>query len=137
MTPGPPRMRELTVLLALGALLPLAACGGDDDTGDSTPAEAAVKITAAADGNFAFEETKVTTNAGSTTFEFENPASVKHDVCLERNGAKVSCSPVITEDTTFGTVELEAGKYTYYCSVDGHREAGMEGTLTVKEKERG
>ena len=29
-------------------------------------------------------------------------------------------------------VTLAAGTYTYYCSVPGHREAGMQGTLTIK-----
>ena len=39
---------------------------------------------------------------------------------------------MISEDTATAVGELEAGDYTFYCSVDGHRDAGMEGTLTVK-----
>jgi uncharacterized cupredoxin-like copper-binding protein len=38
----------------------------------------------------------------------------------------------ISEDTTTATASLEAGSYVFYCTVDSHREAGMEGTLTVE-----
>ncbi len=44
----------------------------------------------------------------------------------------VGGTDVITDDTTTATVELEAGDYTFYCSVPGHQDGGMEGDLTVE-----
>ena len=71
--------------------------------------------------------------AGPTTFEFANPASLGHDFCLEQDGSEVGCTELVTDgDSSTLDADLESGEYTYYCSVAGHREGGMEGTLTVE-----
>jgi plastocyanin len=145
-------MRKLVFLMALALLAPvaLAACGGDGD--DETTAVQTTepttqagggggggggggKINLSADpgGALAYEETSLSGQAGSNTIEFDNPAPVGHDVCVEDASAKkLGCSDVITDSQTSLTVDLKPGTYAYYCSVDAHRAGGMEGTLTVK-----
>jgi plastocyanin len=141
-------MKKLVLLFALLALVPfsLAACGGDDETTSSSTAEETtstetdtggdtggetVAVSAAADGSLAYDQTELSAAAGSATFEFDNPASIGHDFCLESDGSEVGCTDVVSGDSSTLDADLEAGEYTYYCSVDGHRDAGMEGTLTV------
>ena len=41
-------------------------------------------------------------------------------------------SETITEGSTELSVALDAGAYEFYCAIPGHREGGMEGTLTVE-----
>jgi plastocyanin len=137
-------MKKLGLLLSILALAAfgLAACGGDDDEGDATEAEtttettaegASVSLTANPDGELAYEETTLTAPAGAVTIEFDNPASIGHDVVVEdADGNELAATEVITDDSATAVGEFEAGEYTYYCSVDAHREAGMEGTLTVE-----
>jgi plastocyanin len=143
-------MRKLTVLILLALLAPaaLAACGGGDDettpveTTDTTTTQAGgggggggggtISLSADPSGALAFEETSLSGQAGSNTIDFDNPAPLAHDVCVEDSSAKeLGCSDEITDDKTTLTVDLKAGSYTYFCSVDAHRAAGMEGTLTV------
>ena len=136
-----------SALFALAAL-GLAACGGSDDS-SSTVAEstssttasggssggggATVKFEADPSGALAYTQTDVSAPAGSDTIEFDNPASLGHDVVIEDSGGnEVARTDVITGTTTTTNADLKAGTYTFFCSVDGHREAGMEGTLTVK-----
>ena len=81
----------------------------------------------------AYVETDVSAKAGNDTIEFDNPSSTGHDVVIEdESGGEVAKTDVITDSTTTTTADLQPGTYTFYCSVPGHREAGMEGTLTVK-----
>ena len=141
-------MRKLVLLVALAILAPLtlAACGGDDNnettsvetTQTTTPAGGGgggetISLSADPSGALAFEQTSLSAQAGNDTIDFDNPAPVGHDVCVEdSSGSELGCSNVISEDKTSLTVDLKPGTYAYFCSVDAHRAGGMEGTLTVK-----
>jgi len=87
---------------------------------------------AASPNELAFDTTSLTTKVGEVTIDFENPAALEHDVKIEQNGKQIGGTETIRESKTTATVELSPGTYTFYCSVPGHREAGMEGTLVVK-----
>lgn len=139
------------VVLAFAMLLAafaLAACGGgDDDTTaaeSSAPAEApaedggagdakALKFEADPNGELAFTSDTATSGPGEVTVDFNNPSTVPHNVEIESAGGEVVAeTEVITGSSESVTAELEPGSYTFFCEVAGHREAGMEGTLTVK-----
>jgi plastocyanin len=136
-------MKKLVPLIASLAIAPfaLAACGGDDSestsadtSADVNPSTEAVDLSAAPDGSLAYEEDSLESAPGTLTVNFTNPAPIAHDVCLEdSSGEEMGCSELIADgDTDVAEFEVEDGDYTYYCSVAGHREGGMEGTLTVK-----
>lgn len=147
-------MKKLAALLVLAlASVALVACGGDDD---DSPATTTTEAPAAAEGGenagggeggggatlafeadpsgeLAYTSTAETAAAGKVTIDFKNPQGLSHDVAIEGSGGEtVGKTDVIGEGETSATVNLKPGKYTFYCSVPGHREAGMEGTLTVE-----
>lgn len=150
-------MKKTAVALVLVlAALGLAACGSDDgssDTGTTTETTAesgtngdgseaegksagsagAIAFEADPAGGLAYTSDKATAKAGKVTIDFTNPQPLQHDVAIEdKNGETIAKTDVIAEGSDSTTAELEAGEYTFYCTVPGHREGGMEGTLTVK-----
>ena len=70
--------------------------------------------------------------AGQLTVNSVNESSVDHDIALEGNGVNAKGKIVRDGGTSTFDVDLQSGDYTFYCSVDAHRQAGMQGTLTVK-----
>ena len=79
-----------------------------------------------------YEQKSVTAKPGKVTIDFTNKSPLGHDVVLINSANKIlGQTPVIDHKSASFTVTLTAGKYTYYCSVPGHRQAGMVGTLTV------
>jgi len=148
-------MKKLAPLFALLlAALALAACGGGSDTTgeESAPApettqeaegekeaeggtagSAAVDIEADPSGQLAFTSDSASAKAGKVTVNFTNTSPVPHDVRIESSGGEeLGGTEVISESSESATVDLKPGEYTYFCSIPGHRQAGMEGTLTVK-----
>jgi plastocyanin len=80
----------------------------------------------------AFDKTKLTAKPGKVTIDFKNPAPIEHDVAIEKEGQEIAASELITEGETSVSTELKPGTYTFLCTVPGHAEAGMKGTLLVK-----
>lgn len=137
-------MKKATVLAALLASLALIACGGgDDDDGGGGGAAATgggggdgggqtLKIGADPGGALEFDIEEATAQAGNLTIEFTNPSSLQHDVVVEQDGNELGRTPLVSEGTETATIKLKPGEYRFYCSVPGHAEGGMEGTLTVE-----
>jgi plastocyanin len=137
------RYTRVTMLLLVALTLGLAACGGDDEegaTGGATTAAtgggggggggSTLQLAAATPGP-AFDKTSLEASAGEVTIEFTNDTGFPHNVTVEGPGVEDEATDTITEGDASVTISAEAGEYTYYCSVDGHRDAGMEGTLVV------
>jgi len=151
-------MRALSLILLLCAFaIPIAGCGDDDDdggggggadTGASTAAETeaeteaedtgggggaaqTLKISADPGGALKFDKSSLTAKAGKVTIEMDNPSDLPHAVEIEGNGVEVAGDTVTKDGVSKATADLKAGDYEFYCPVGNHKDAGMEGTLTV------
>jgi plastocyanin len=81
----------------------------------------------------AYDKTSLSSRPGKVTIDFTNPAALEHDVAIEgAEGKELAVSETIAKSKTSVSAELAPGSYHFFCTVPGHREAGMEGTLTVK-----
>jgi plastocyanin len=108
-----------------------AETGGAADTGGGSGGET-LQLAADPSGALKFDPTSLEATAGQVTIDFTNDSSVPHNVTIEGNGIEEVASDTVTGDKSSVSADLPAGTYTFYCSVDGHKAAGMEGTLTVK-----
>lgn len=150
-------MKKVAVAFALIlAAFALAACGSSSDNSSSTSAETTTESqteTGEAKGNeaeggtagsaaaldieaaegLAYTSDTATAKAGKVTVNFTNSQPLTHDVAIEDSAGKtIGQTELIAEGSDSTVVDLKPGEYTFYCTVPGHREAGMEGTLTVK-----
>jgi plastocyanin len=80
----------------------------------------------------AFDTTTLDSKAGEVTIDFTNPSALEHNVAIEQGGKVLAESETISEGKTTVSAQLKPGTYTFLCTIPGHAEAGMEGTLTVK-----
>jgi plastocyanin len=130
------KRRTGAALFAVAMTVGFTACGGGGDDGGGAkayvepkgPSTETISIVAQ---NFSFTPDHPTANAGIATIKLSAKSGI-HDFVfdgaypgfiLEADGGGSSESKKI---------DLQPGKYTFYCSITGHRAQGMEGTLTVK-----
>ena len=92
---------------------------------------ATLQVAADPSGQLKFEQSTLQAKAGQVQIVFDNPSPIDHDVTIAQGSKKLGGTKTVAEGKITATVALKPGTYTFYCSVDGHRQAGMEGKLTV------
>jgi plastocyanin len=140
-------MKRTVGLAAALALVALAGCGGDArDEPEPTPQPAQVAdprgepaapaggTTVEADpgGAPVFRPEELRAEAGRVALELVNLSATPHALCVESaEQGGLGCTGTFSGDRSTLKLRLEAGRYTFFCSVAGHRDAGMEGTLVI------
>jgi plastocyanin len=85
------------------------------------------------EGQLKYEQSTLTANAGKVSIDMTNMSPLMHNVTVESSShAILGATPTFNGGSKTVTLELKPGTYKFFCSVPGHRAAGMEGTLTVK-----
>ena len=99
----------------------------------SSPAAKATSVPLATDpgGQLAFDTKTLTAKAGTVSIVMANMSPVEHNVTVAEGSKVLGATPTFVGGSKTLTLKLKPGKYVFYCSVPGHRQAGMEGTLTV------
>ncbi|MBV9213538.1 MAG: cupredoxin domain-containing protein [Actinobacteria bacterium] len=93
---------------------------------------AQLKLSADPSGALKFTTSSLTAKSGKVTITMSNPSSIPHAIAVEGSGIDKKGKVAGQGGSSMITVALKPGTYTFYCPVDGHRQAGMKGTLTVK-----
>ena len=118
--PGKDEGKLLTAVPAAGAGKPVEAKNGK------------LEIPADPNGQLAYITKKATAPAGKLEIDSKNDASIPHDIAIEGNGVNEKGKTVQDGATSTISASLKPGTYKFFCTVPGHREGGMEGTLTVR-----
>jgi plastocyanin len=139
------------------AALALAGCGGSSSSSSSSSAASAASATSSGasssaatggatatggpqsiaanpSGTLAYTKKTLTAKAGTVRIVFTNHSPLSHNLTIQKgtNGAILGATPTFQGATKVLSLKLAPGTYTFFCSVPGHRMAGMVGTLTVK-----
>jgi plastocyanin len=109
-----------------------SSSGGGQSAAPSGPATNQIKVSADPSGQLAYQQKTLVAKAGKDTIDFDNSSPTPHDVVIAQGSKEVGQTKVVMGKKVTASVTLKPGKYTFFCSVDSHRQAGMEGTLTVK-----
>jgi cytochrome c oxidase subunit II len=138
-------VRTLLIATAILGLGLLAGCGDDDATtsdtgqdgggdhdehGDSSDVADDARTVEVTASSFEFDPAEIRVEAGEDVAVALTSDDTLHDFTIDELDAHVAADAGETAEGGFRAEE--AGEFTYYCSVDGHREAGMEGTLVVE-----
>jgi plastocyanin len=139
----PTKTQELAPIPVASAPVPAGSSTAPSETTvrTSTPAPASapaagkagtsLALAANPSGLLAYNTKQLSAKAGTVTITMANMSPVEHNVTVAEGSKVLGATPTFVGATKTLTLKLKPGKYTFYCSVPGHRQAGMEGTLNV------
>jgi plastocyanin len=101
--------------------------GGTPATGET------LDVTSPADGSLTYQPNGLQAQPGNVTVTYKNPSQVPHSIAVATSNGNVlgEVQPFTNSSESVHLANLAPGKYVFYCTVPGHREAGMQGDLTV------
>jgi plastocyanin len=100
-----------------------------EQTTTQAPGASKVAVTAV---DFRFELPSKTVSAGEQTFELENKGKVPHNLFVKGPGVGNKGTKTIQPGEKVDlTVTLKKGHYELYCAVPGHKQLGMDETITA------
>ena len=127
-------IRPTVVVLTMLAAVAIAACGDDGGGGGSgyqEPKGPAQETITVKGGNFFFDPSNIEAPAGISALTLESEGGL-HDLVFDNGKVPNFRLEASSGQSDELKVDLEPGEYTIYCDIPGHREGGMEGTITVR-----
>jgi plastocyanin len=136
-SPGRARLIMLTSFALMAAVMTTAVvtAGGEREgeaAGPKPAGASGLQLTADPKGRLAYDKKQATVKAGKVALALVNRSSLPHNVTIAKGSNVIAQTKTITGATTRTNANLRPGDYVFYCSVDEHRQGGMQGRLTVK-----
>ncbi len=136
-------MAITAVLVLVAVSMAVATSGGSTEKATAEPvtkggeapsgsASSSVKDEADPEGQLRFATRELSAKAGTVTIDFANASPLPHNITIAHGTTVLGATPTFQGGTKTLTLKLAPGTYVFYCSVPGHRAAGMEGKLTVQ-----
>lgn len=97
----------------------------------TTATTQAVQKVAVSETEFKITLDPSSVSAGRVSFDVANVGKIPHDFVIKGNGVDEKTSTLAAGDSATLTVDLKPGTYDVYCSIPGHKEAGMDVKLSI------
>jgi plastocyanin len=130
-TPTPSTPAAPTPTASTPTTSPKATTGTPIPPSSPAATTTTLKLAANPAGQLSYNVKRLSAKAGKVTIDFANASPIEHDVTIAQGSSVLGATPVFAGGSKTLTLTLKPGAYTFYCSVPGHRQAGMEGTLSV------
>ena len=125
-------MRLARGLVAVAALVAMAGCGGASNSSAPSTATASGSSVAVTESEFSITLPSNTMQVGSYTFKVTNKGQFAHNLTIDGPGVEDKATPTLSPGSSGDVaVNLQKGTYEFYCSVDSHKDMGMDVKVQV------
>jgi plastocyanin len=121
-----------SALLVLAAMGTAVATAGEEGEGEAAATSSRFDLVADPGGASSYNQAAGLVKAGTVTVHLTNDSTQDHNVAVSQGSRVIGESKIIKGGETELKLDLKAGEYDFFCEVDSHRQAGMEGKLTVR-----